>query len=141
MKQALIFAVLFAVAATAQQPAPADIPGSRAADAAPSNTAPRDPFWPVGYTPPELAAPGSLPGTPGVSITEDDWHQAQKRLTTSSVFRTKDPATGADRFVALINGKVVGPGETIIVKHKDFTFRFKVTNITISGPQFERSNQ
>jgi len=71
-------------------------------------------------------------------ITEDDWRQAQKRLVTSSVFRAKDPATGTDRFLALINGKVVTPGETLVVKHRDFTFRFKAANISADGVQFER---
>ena len=134
----LAFAVLTLTTASAQQPAPADIPGSRAADPALSNSVPRDPFWPVGFTPSKSLPAGVTPEAPGASITEDDWIQAQKRLLTTSVFRTKDPATGADRFLALINGKAVSPGETLVVKYRGFTFRFKVTNIISAGPQFER---
>jgi hypothetical protein len=130
----LAFAVLTLTSASAQQTAPAD-------DPAPSNSVPRDPFWPVGFTPAKPLLPGVTPEVPGASITEDDWIQAQKRLLTTSVFRTKDPATGSDRFLALINGKATSPGETLVVKYRGFTFRFKVTNITPSGPQFERSEQ
>jgi len=102
-----------------------------------TNSTPRDPFWPVGYSPAKPSASGSS-AMPEHVITEDDWRQAQKRLVTSSVFRAKDPATGTDRFLALINGKVVTPGETLVVKHRDFTFRFKAANISADGVQFER---
>jgi hypothetical protein len=106
-----------------------------------SNALPRDPFWPVGYTPPKPKssdAPMMVVEEPENIATEEDWKQAQKRLVASSVFRTKDPVTGADRVVALIDRKVVAPGEILTVKHRDFTFRFKVSSITSDGPQFER---
>ena len=143
----LAFAVLTLAITTAlaQQlaPAPATVAADMAATTT-SNTPPRDPFWPVGYVPLALAPPGAIPSAaaaPGATITEDDWRLAQKRLITASIFRTKDPATGADRFLALINGKVVTLGEIVAVKHRDFTFRFKVANITAAGPQFERCEQ
>lgn len=137
----LAVAVLALSVVSAQQVAPTNVPGGLSDTAAPSNAIPRDPFWPVGYAPkdPEHADPGT--GNAGPVITEEDWRQAQKRMVTSSVFKSKDAATGSDRFLALINGKVVTPGDTVTVKYRDFTFRFRVTNIASSGPQFERIEQ
>lgn len=109
-----------------------------------SNTLPRDPFWPVGYTPPKPRSPDAptvVVEEPENIATEDDWQQAQKRLVTSSVFRTKDPVTGVDLVVALVSGKVVAPGEIMTVKHRDFTFRFKVSSIAADGPKFERVDE
>lgn len=137
----LAFAGLTIATAPAQQIASTNALNSLSDDAEPSNSVPHDPFWPVGYIPSKPVPPGVTPEETGVVITEDDWQQAQKRLVTSSVFRTKDQVTGGDRFLALVNGRAVSPGETLVVKYRGFTFRFKVTNITSVGPQFARYEQ
>lgn len=134
MKLVLLALSLMVVsAAVAQQGAPTGSPGA----VTPATSATRDPFWPVGYTPKESTQPDAAPVMPGITITEDDWRQAQKRLVAASIFRSKSTA-GVDRFLALINGQVVSAGDAVAVQHRGFTFRFKVTNITSAGPQFER---
>jgi hypothetical protein len=139
MRLALVGLAAVAVwAAPAQQVAPEAAPAVAQDASTPSLAVPRDPFWPVGYTPKEPAQAAVDVAIPSDTITEDDWRLAQKKLITASVFRKKDTTTGVDRFLALINGKVVAPGETVIVSHRGFSFRFKVADITAAGAQYER---
>lgn len=97
----------------------------------------RDPFWPVGYMPEKTEPqPGIKTVVPKPKIaSEDDWKQAEKKLIVSSILKSKN-AAGEDLFHALINGKIVSPGDIVTTTLRDFTFYFKTTSISTDGVKF-----
>jgi hypothetical protein len=98
----------------------------------------RDPFWPVGYVPrrPERRAVGKtiqVAQESGPELQSPDWDGARKRMDirgTSRMGRDKD--SQQDRYLAVVNGKVVEPGDVVTVTFDGRVYRWRIQSI---GPQ------
>lgn len=114
-------------------------------------TEPRNPFWPVGYTPP-VAAPTpppepvqtnvvpavAEPAVPDPLVIERMAAELARKIRAA----TKVQAimkTGTRQF-ATINGKVVTVGDRLDVTVDGQVYRFKVTNISASVVNMEPVN-
>lgn len=91
----------------------------------------RDPFQPIGYSPPAVAPkepPPTLPvsGAPMIPPPEL-WEEARKMLRVGGF-----TAIGSRRR-ALINDRVVGEGDRVEVEHQGFLFRWIVDKVDQQG--------
>ena len=86
----------------------------------------RDPFWPVGWAPPNFGQIG----------TDEDarnalarWEEARKLLQVTGLSR------GANgKYVAILKGiGVVQEGQTVSVNHGDLTYRWRIASINSRG--------
>ena len=134
----LSVAAAAALVASAQTPATAVAPDSGAVVDAGMPL--RDPFWPVGFVPPAgIDAGGRGVGTePSVRAGEAEWRAAQRLLLLKGISRIR--GSGSETiYAAVINGRLVEPGETVSVAMGNKTFRWRVTGITLEeGPVYER---
>ncbi|MCF7838449.1 MAG: hypothetical protein K9N49_07440 [Candidatus Marinimicrobia bacterium] len=105
---------------------------ARLATAAAEEALPRDPFWPVGYEPPPVAAPAPPPGpargTPVPRQAAPDWAGARAAVRVSGISQFGNEAPRA-----IINGQWVAQGETVIVNHDQMRYEFVVSAITSAG--------
>lgn len=115
------------------------------------NTA-RDPFWPLGYTPPrpepeqpsaepepETPKPPPEPEKPALlPITPLEWDEARKTLSVSGQIRSTRPDTGETRAQMMINRQTYGAGDKICVTNRGAIF---VWQLTASGTQDLRFEQ
>jgi hypothetical protein len=98
----------------------------------------RDPFWPVGYVPrkpvPTTAAKAATPvpeSTPDLGLP--DWDGARKRMDSRGISRIgRDRDGGQDKYLAVINGKVVEAGDIVTVPFEGRIYRWRIQAI---GPQ------
>lgn len=106
----------------------------------------RDPFWPIGYSPPppvqeqpavpdviREAAPPPKPAPPTEKpITDADWAKARKALSISGFTKSVKPETREVRILALINRQTYSAGDTLTFVHTDMRFQWKVESVTES---------
>ena len=86
----------------------------------------RDPFWPVGWTPPVIVEDPKEEAKPKPNLVE--WEEATKQLQISGVFKQ------GKRHLAILKGVgVVEEGDIISVNHKDLTYRWRVSSISPAG--------
>ncbi len=112
------------------------LPVALAAAAAP---AARDPFWPIGYTPPLPAAQVTAPAEPALKprdappaekpVTEADWARGRKALTISG-FTKSVRADKQERTLVMINSKSHTVGDTVTFVHDDIRFQWRVDAIS-----------
>ncbi|MFO7937623.1 MAG: hypothetical protein R6V06_08470 [Kiritimatiellia bacterium] len=112
--------------------------------AKPEDKALRDPFWPIGYTPPppvsekpvRKAEPVSEPKKPEPPpppkpVTEEDWKMARKLLKISGYAlakNTKDKKDNKNEIV-IINRNYYNTGDAVKIIHKDIEFIWRVGKI------------
>jgi hypothetical protein len=111
-------------AATAAAAAPSS-PAPAAAEAA--GPLPRDPFWPVGWQPPDFGrAKEAEPEKEKSSLIK--WTEAAKLLKVRGITRS------GKRFFAVVSGMgVVEAGDVITVDLEGLTYRWTVAEITEKG--------
>jgi hypothetical protein len=117
---------------------PPGAPAEPAAEApAPLPPGTRDPFWPVGYVPPE-EKPADEPRTtaskgPVVEKLEPpQWDLALKTLTIKGVMKS------GSGYMAVINGQVTSENDTISTVFKKRSYSWRVAKIGKEGVRFER---
>ncbi len=98
---------------------------------------PRNPFWPVGYRPPDAPVPDDPQEVEELELQESSrieeaWTAAHARLSIHGVSRL------GEHRVALINGQPVRPGSLISVRHDGRLFRWRVSAIDQAGIRLER---
>ena len=100
----------------------------------------RDPFWPVDFVRPELATGVHVDPAAAVKIGEQEWRTAEKLLHSTIKGMSRLPSrSGKEEFLVLINGKLVGVGDTVSLSANGKTYRWAVTSISLrDGPALER---
>ena len=100
----------------------------------------RDPFWPVGYTPPPKIVPvadvqpadtDDTPPQPPPEIKpkETEWPEIHKRLRVRGITSTLDGG-----YIAMVDGfGLVEKGQIIQITERNTIFRWDVDNITQRG--------
>ena len=108
-----------------------DTPPSRPATAkvteSPLDTL-RDPFWPIGWTPPKITVTdeGPVVVQPRAPVR---WNDARKRLQISGLSRMPD-----GRYLAILKGiGVVEEADVVAVTLVDFVYKWRITSITEKG--------
>lgn len=90
----------------------------------------RDPFWPVGWQPPEFNANSESDSRDIGELMK--WREASKKIIVTALSNTKHG------FVAILkNIGVVCPGDTISVDYNGLTYKWKITDITQEGINIE----
>jgi hypothetical protein len=91
----------------------------------------RDPFWPVGWAPPNFGQIGIEEGDRNALAK---WAEARKQLLVTGLSR------GADgKFVAILKGiGVVQEGDTVSVNYGDLTYKWRLRSISSDGIDPER---
>ena len=90
----------------------------------------RDPFWPVGWRPPNFGRE-DVPDTGTKAL---QWEAAGRRLTITGL--SKKAGGG---YLAIVKGAgLVEAGDIIAVKYEGLTYKWKVTEITDTGIIRER---
>ncbi len=92
----------------------------------------RDPFWPVGYLPPERVPEQAQQ----VEVAAKD-EQRKKALTK---LRYRGTIQSGGRFFAIVNGAMVQEGDTVAVTLDGKLFKFKVHGISMKGVKFKPEN-
>jgi hypothetical protein len=93
----------------------------------------RDPFWPVGWTPPPPVSPEQI-ATNQTRVLQSKWEDAVKRLRVTGI--TKLP-TG--KYVATVSRVgIVEEGDVLSVDYEGMTYRWRVETITKDGMQPKR---
>ena len=86
----------------------------------------RDPFWAIGFFPPNWQRKTSAQSQPGAGDTSG-WTAASAELRISGTSRL------GDRTVAIINGEMKSVGEQIEVFHEGKTYQWEVIGIGANG--------
>ena len=102
----------------------------------------RDPFWPIGYTPPKpepavretpepmKPAPPTKPKPPAIkSVSEKDWSDARKSIAVSGFTRSSLPGTGKTRTLAMINRRSYATGDTLCLTNAEIRFLWRVESV------------
>ncbi|MBN1269934.1 MAG: hypothetical protein JXB04_10115 [Kiritimatiellae bacterium] len=95
----------------------------------------RNPFWPVGFTPPREGERIVLPDVVEPDKNQPEppkWDEATKQLGIKGVM-----AMAADKYMAVVNNQIVREGDIVMVIHKGKRYRWKVHAITKGGVRFE----
>lgn len=110
--------------AARQQPAP-----EKPARNAVANTV-RDPFWPVGYTPPRKGEKQKR-WRPKLKLSSaQEWAAASRKLNaTIQGFSKKKSPGGRFSSLALVNNRVVEAGDRLTVIHSGKPFTFLVLSV------------
>ncbi len=128
------------------QPAKAASPASPAdseAAAPAASRPPRDPFWPLDYTPPPETEPSRAashqPATPQPerTISEPDWAEAEKTAGIHPVRYSLGTSADGAAFL-LFQGKIRAQGELVTQKWKGVEFRWRIASIAGGRAVFER---
>ncbi len=89
----------------------------------------RDPFWPVGYKPknlvPEVIEVQEPTEGPQVS---NSWNEAMKRVSINGVSNRAN-----NEFIAVINGRLKGVGDTVTVNHQGMIYTWAIDSINAPG--------
>ncbi len=86
----------------------------------------RDPFWPVGYLPEELA-----PAPAEVVATDEQMKRALAKLRYGGTIQS------GGRFFATVNGAMVQEGDVVAVTVDGDLFKFRVHGISMKGVKFK----
>jgi hypothetical protein len=108
----------------------------------------RDPFWPVNYVPKKREAPAAVKHGPSPAPAVDvvpesppDWDEAQKRLDVKGVSHLgRDKTTGKEKYLAVVNGKVVEQGDIVSVTMGGRTYRWRIQAIGSRGVSLVKSS-
>ena len=124
-----------AVAAAAE--AGDNAPQAKAGNTA-AKTQPRDPFWPIGYTPEVPIDQQALDAAAAAAeaarrAAEIDWRGAQRKIQATAFSRK-----GSRHYAFLRNHGLVEEGDIITVKHKVHVYKFRIGRINERGFSTER---
>lgn len=121
-----------------------DAPSTEAPDLAGEVEIPRDPFWPVGYTPPKPVDPDQEPEEPGETeapeapeepeapeIEPPDWEAAVERIVFQGRFE------GRGRILASVNGRIVEQDSVLGVRLPPYVYYFRIVAIRHDGVKTE----
>ena len=103
----------------------------------------RDPFWPIGYTPPkpepavketpELLKTEPAPAKPKPPaikpVSEKDWADAHNSIIVSGFTRSSLPGTGKTRTLVMINRRSYAPGDTLCLTNAEIRFLWRVESV------------
>jgi len=98
----------------------------------------RDPFWPVGYVPRKLERTTAVKAAAPVpesapDLGLPDWDGARKKMDSRGISRIGRDRDGAqDKYLAVVNGKVVEAGDVVTVPFDGRLYRWRIQAI---GPQ------
>ena len=99
--------------------------GTDSANNSTIDSAARDPFWPVGYTPERMAETEASDEVAAAAENENaDWNTAMKQLVINGVSSRAD-----NEFFAVINGQIKTVGETVAVVLGSSTYSWVVEGI------------
>lgn len=115
--------------------------GNLTAEAPPTSR--RDPFWPIGYTPPppkrekpkevepKPAKPEPPPPPQPKPISEDEWKVARKllKITGYALSRKKSSATPLNNSLVIINRKHYSENDLVKLEHNEILFVWRVGEI------------
>lgn len=155
MAGAMLGTLLTGVPGRAQAPAGLPPPEPQISAPAPAPAATRssagkrrDPFWPVNYRPrteQPVRPPPSVEGQPDAPVTVQpvpppsdvtsagvDWQAARRQLSVGGLVRYRPKGADADVYSAMINGRLVEPGDVVQVDYQGIRYRWRVRAI---GPQ------
>jgi len=105
----------------------------------------RDPFWPIGYTPPKpepavketpepiikpAPPPPPKPKPPAIKpVSEKDWADARESIIVSGFTRSSLPGTGKTRTLAMINRRSYAPGDTLCLTNAGIRFLWRIDSV------------
>ncbi len=100
----------------------------------------RDPFWPVGYTPPRkeaskqpaVATPAAAP-EPVVTERPARWDDALRTVSVKGIM-----SVGEGKYMAVVNDKVVNENDTVSVFFEGRQYTWKVARIAADGVKFQK---
>lgn len=110
--------------------------------ASPAARAARDPFWPIGYTPPPppgkdepqepkaIAKPPPPPAPTEKPISAAEWAKARKALAISGIAKSVRPDTKETKILLMINRRSYAAGETVSFVNEDIRFQWRVDALT-----------
>ncbi len=115
----------------------------------PEGGRPRDPFWPVGYIPkkvkiaPELKSEAGKPVAGFVEPSQGAaqvplWDEARKKVDMRGISQIHDKNTGTPKYLAVVAGRVVEPGDVVSVKYIGRLYRWRVTDISEEGVSLQK---
>ena len=94
----------------------------------------RDPFWPIGYSPPK-AQTDVGPAVPDAPVEPElpnrKWEQAQKALSIKGIIKS-----GAT-YLANINNQILGANDKVSIYFDSQKYVWKITSITAKSVQFQ----
>lgn len=105
-------------------------------------TALRDPFWPVGYTPPQKKPPQPAPAdqpTPQPqteSVPADrppKWDEAMRMISIKGIM-----SVGEGKYMAVVNDQVVNENDTVSVTFEGRRYSWKIVRIAADGVKFQK---
>jgi hypothetical protein len=102
----------------------------RAVDGEAGGDSPRDPFWPIGYSPAaeeDALADREETSPTRAAVRERQWRQAQAELNVGGM--TQMGAT----VLVMIEGALVGAGDQVEKTMDGMVFRWQVTEIDAGG--------
>ena len=121
------------------QPLPAATPAIPLDEAVPAPSR-RDPFWPVGYVPRkvEKPKPAAAAANPKQVVVREpaipEWEEAGRRLDIRGISHIgREKGAQKERFMAVVNGKMVEPGDTVSVTLGSRVYRWRVQDIKPGG--------
>jgi hypothetical protein len=86
----------------------------------------RDPFWPVGWHPPEVSVAAANGSSERLVV---QWDDALRRVTVTGISRAVDGT-----YAAVIKGVgVVQTGDIISIRHGGLNYRWRVRDVTSEG--------
>ena len=102
----------------------------------------RDPFWPVGYTPPrkeaskpknnvEVGSPS--PPQPVVVERPPRWDEALRTVSIKGIM-----SVGGGKFTAVVNDQIVNEEDTVSVVFEGRKYIWKVARISADGVKFQK---
>jgi hypothetical protein len=93
----------------------------------------RDPFWPPGYAPAKPKPTKVAAANKPAPVVIPEWDAARKTLEIRGISRLGQSKEGGERYLAIVNGKVVEEGETVSVVWEGRQYRWKVLAIGPKG--------
>ena len=106
----------------------------------------RDPFWPVGYTPKKVVKPREKgPGNPVPTLAPvlelvrlPVWDEARKKLDIRGISLIHNKNSKTPKYLALVAGKLVEAGDSVVVKHDGRMYRWRVVSISDEGVSLQK---
>jgi hypothetical protein len=96
------------------------------------NPLPRDPFWPVGWTPPRLGSVTDRTSAPVKEVTH--WEEARKLIQVTGMSRKRE-----GKYLAILKGiGVAEEGDTVSINYMGLVYKWKIKSITSKGIVPER---
>lgn len=87
----------------------------------------RDPFWPVGFFPPDWNRPAVVDDARRPDAEETGWSVATAKIRVSGTSQM------AGRTAAIVNGELKLPGDRIEVKHEGRIYGWRISSMETDG--------